>query len=70
MTHKDQTDKAEIPRPSAEQIEQALAGVQTADDVVAALKGLVGDTLSAMLTPHWELILKQLAIRFGDRLPL
>ena len=49
MTHKDQTDKAEIPRPSAEQIEQALAGVQTADDVVAALKGLVGDTLSAML---------------------
>ena len=42
MTRKDQTHKPEIPRPSAEQIEQALAGVQPADDVVAALKGLVG----------------------------
>lgn len=50
MTKQDPTNnKPEIPRPSAEQIEQALADVKTADDVVNALKGLVGDTLSAML---------------------
>jgi transposase-like protein len=49
MTMNDQTNKPAIPRPSREQIEQALAGVKSADEVVAALKGLVGETLSAML---------------------
>lgn len=49
MTNDKPNKQPEIPRPNAEQIEEALAGVQSADDVVAALKGLVGDTLSAML---------------------
>lgn len=49
MTEKTQDQKPNIPRPTTEQIEAALADVKTADDVVNAMKSLVGDTLSAML---------------------